>query len=379
VAPPCRRAAQPYKARRLGGDAVGRHKLLLLADRVEKAQRVAAEAEQRQQRQRSQAQQRAHRRPDALARVRSAKHEEGQHEAAGDLDADAGDQRRRARAQMRVGARGEREGDGEHQQDQRVVVRAAHREHEQDRVESHERGRRRRGMTETPGRACHKRHRPEARRGGDRFEHPQAARDAERRGRVAEERVERTVGGVLERPADEPEDRIGARFGGDVRVGVEPVQRAHASEREVAEDVLGDQGRPERQDHVREHDRARERAPGHRSGGDQHEQIARAHDQHQRLKAVSGEARSEALERSRHPVRPAADAGRDVFRRFRGGVGAEQQRGGQHPHQAERTEPAQDSRGRLRVSRPAGRRGRRTGDLDAGCGGRGLNDGHCCV
>jgi hypothetical protein len=234
-------------------------------------------------------------------------------------------------------------------------------------------------MTETAGRPCHERHRPEARGGRDRFQHPQATRDAERRRPVAEERVERPVRGVLERPADELEDRIGARFGGDVRVGVQSMQRPHAGEREVAEHVLGDQGRPEQQHHVCEHDRARDGAPGQRSGGDQHEHIARAHDQHQRLKAVSGESRAEALERPRQPVRPAADAGRDVFRWFRGGVGAQQERRGQHSQQTQRAQPAQESGRRSRVSRPTGLRGRRSGDPDAGCGGRGLNDGHCCV
>jgi hypothetical protein len=120
---------------------VGRNQLLLLADSVEEAERMRAEAEQRKQRQRCQAQQRAPRRPDALARARSAKHEEGQHDAAGDLDADARDQRRRACAQTRLGARREREGEGEHEQDQRVVVRASDRQHEQHRVQPHERRR----------------------------------------------------------------------------------------------------------------------------------------------------------------------------------------------------------------------------------------------
>jgi hypothetical protein len=43
---------------------------------------------------------------------------------------------------------------------------------------------------------------------------------------------------MLEGPADERIDGIGEGFGRHVRVRVEPVQAAHARERDVSEDVL---------------------------------------------------------------------------------------------------------------------------------------------
>jgi len=67
---------------------------------------------------------------------------------------------------------------------------------------------------------------------------------------------------MQERPSDERVDRIGGRFGGDMRVGVQAVQRTHAREREVAENVLGDQRRPQEQGHVRQQHRRGECAYG---------------------------------------------------------------------------------------------------------------------
>jgi hypothetical protein len=46
MAPPARRTAQAEEARRLSGNAVGRHQLLLLPDRTQEAQRVRPEAQQ---------------------------------------------------------------------------------------------------------------------------------------------------------------------------------------------------------------------------------------------------------------------------------------------------------------------------------------------
>ena len=60
MAPPARRPAQPDQARRLGGNAVRGHQLLLLADRVEEAERMHAEADQPHDRDRQQTRAGAH-------------------------------------------------------------------------------------------------------------------------------------------------------------------------------------------------------------------------------------------------------------------------------------------------------------------------------
>ncbi len=115
---------------------------------------------------------------------------------------------------------------------------AAHREHEQHRVQADERRRPPRALPEARGRAGDQRDGAEAGRTGDGLQRPQPACEAERRGGVAAEREEGPVGRVLERPADEHEGRIGGGFGCYVRVGVQAVQSSHAGKRQVAEDVL---------------------------------------------------------------------------------------------------------------------------------------------
>jgi hypothetical protein len=62
MSPPRRRPAQAHQARGLGRDAVGGNELLLLAHRVEEAERVHAEADDAQRDQREQAEHRALRR-----------------------------------------------------------------------------------------------------------------------------------------------------------------------------------------------------------------------------------------------------------------------------------------------------------------------------
>ncbi len=61
---------------------------------------------------------------------------------------------------------------------------------------------------------------------------------------------------MLKGPADEMEHLVGRRFGGDVRIRVKSVQDPQPRERQIAEDVLGDQRRAERHDHVGQHDRS---------------------------------------------------------------------------------------------------------------------------
>jgi hypothetical protein len=241
---------------------VRRHKLLLLADRVQEPEGMEAEADQPGDGKRKQAQRGARRHLQPLARARGCEHEKRQHQPGGDLDPDAGDQRAGARAQARARPRRQGEGEGEHQQDQSVVVRPADGEHEQHRVQAHERSRPAAGMAEAAGRARDQRDRGQARQPRECLQDPEAAREPKRRGGVADEREQRAVWGMLERPSDECEDRVRAGFRGDMRIRVQSVQSAHAREREVAEHVLGDQRRPEEEDHVRQHDAGGERAAG---------------------------------------------------------------------------------------------------------------------
>ncbi len=85
MAPPGRRAAEAHQARGLRGDAVGGHQLLLLADRVEEAESVHAEADHADREQREHAERDARQRREALAAKRRREHEERQYETRGQL------------------------------------------------------------------------------------------------------------------------------------------------------------------------------------------------------------------------------------------------------------------------------------------------------
>ena len=241
MAPPARRPAEAHQAGRLGGDAVRGDELLLLADGVHEVEGVNAEAEQSHERDRQQRSAGGERQLQALARPPRREHEERQHQAGGDLDADAGGQRRCAGAHLRArrtDARRQRQRccQGEHHQ--RVVVRARDREQHQHRVQADKRRRPPRRLPEPARSASDQCHRAEAREHRDHLECPHCSGRAERHQRVAEEREHRPVRRVLKRPADEVEDRVGWRFGSDVRVRVKPVQDTQAREREIAEHVL---------------------------------------------------------------------------------------------------------------------------------------------
>jgi len=227
MAPPARGAAQPHQSRRLGGHAVRGHHLLLLADGAEEAERVRAEADQPHHRDHQQCRPCPEHHPQSLALAGRGEHQEREHEPRGDLHSHARGQRRggRSRAAARAGrrARAQRERRGEREQQQRVVVRSAHRQHEQHGVQPDERGRPARRVAETPCRPRDQRHRAEAREDRQRLERPQPAREPERGERVAQQREQRPVGGVEKWPADEVVDGVGGRFGGDMRVGVQPV------------------------------------------------------------------------------------------------------------------------------------------------------------
>jgi hypothetical protein len=149
---------------------------------------------------------------------------------------------------------------------------------------------------------------------------------------------------MLKRPADEAERAVGWRFGGDVRVRVEPVQGADAREREIAEDVLGDQRRAEQQRDVREHDRDRDRGQRQRARDGEHEQVARAQRQHQQLEAAARDADAETLQRPGQPPGPAADTSGHVLRRALGCAGGDQENSDRDAEQSERAEGARERR-----------------------------------
>lgn len=101
---------------------------------------------------------------------------------------------------------------------------------------------------------------------------------------------------MLERPADEWKYRIGWRFGRHVHIGVQAVQYAKASEREVAEHVLGDERRSQKQQQVGRHDRQRDRTARQHLCGKQHGGVARTHHERQRLEARGADPESEAMQ-----------------------------------------------------------------------------------
>ena len=337
---------------------------------------MAAEADQRDGAEHGEAGDGRDEHAHAIAPASRREREERQHQPRRHLHADADRERGGAGTEARVRACRERKRGGEHQQDQRVVVRAADREHEQHRVEPDERARPAPRMAEPARGESDQRDRAETARDRDRLERPQRAADAERHGRVAEQREQRAVRRVLVRPAEEREHFVAGRLCGDVRVRVEPMQRAHPREADVAEHVLREQRRPEQQDHVRRRDRGGDRGEWERAREQQHEHVARAHDERQRLKAAGAERQVQPFERARQPRRPAAAARRHVLRRFAGCAGARQEDGDDHaeqPEQAERTRRARGPR-LVRRARAAARTPRSGGDSDRRFGqGRGLH------
>jgi hypothetical protein len=224
-----------------------------------------AEADQADRGERHEAEHSTTRDAQSLARARSREHEEGQHETRCELHAHACDQCAGGGAKARAPACAQQQGEPERQQDERVVMRAADRQHQQHRVQPDEGSRAVRRVPETRRRPRDQRHRAEARGDRHRFQQPQAAGEAQRSGHIARKREQRAVGGMLEWPSDEPEDSVRGSFGGHVRVRVQAVQSAHPRKGQIAEGVLREQRWPERQDHVCEQDRCGDRAKRQRA------------------------------------------------------------------------------------------------------------------
>jgi hypothetical protein len=318
------------------------HELLLLADRVEKAKCVRAEADQRDGSEREQAQRGGGDHAPALAPTRRSEHEKGQRQSCRDLDRHAHDQGRGAGAKARAGAGCQRERSSEHHHDQRVVVRSADREHQQHRVQPDERHRPALRLADLCRGACDQRDRAEAGGDGERLERPQPSRQPERRGRIAAEREQRAIGRVLVGPAEKPEHFVARRLRRHVRVGVKAVQRSQPRKAQVAEDILGDQRRAQQQDRVRGEHRRDQRAHRQRAREAEHQQVARAHDQRQRLKGARAEGQAQALQRTRQPARPTAASRGHVLRRFAGRARDRQEDRRDDAQQADRADRARD-------------------------------------
>ncbi len=289
-----------------------------------------------------------------------AEHQEGQHEPGRQLDADAAGQREGGAA--RAGRRAERQRRSQGEDHERVVVGAAHRQDEQDGVQAEEDGREGGRAAESCGGTGREPHRAQAADGSERFQRPQRPGQAEGRRHVAGEREQRSVGGVLERPADEAEHGVGRGLGGEVRVGVQAVQGAHAGEGDVAECVLGDQGRPERDDHVGRHDGRRQPPRRYRTGACQHHREGATGDEHQNLEAAAAEVRAGTGKRPGQPARPAAAVGGDVPGGRLRGVEHEQEQRGQQRQQAGRAAEPEGAAEALRAGRGHARAAGRPGE-----------------
>jgi len=163
---------------------VSRDQLLLLTDRIQESERVRAESDQRQRSEREQADARARERGQALP-SRGGENQEREQQPGGDLDPHAGNERGGSGPEAHAAARRERERDGEDEQDQRVVVGAADRQHQQHRVQADEGGGPASRAPEASRRPGDERHRCEARRDREPLERPQRAGDAEGRDRIA--------------------------------------------------------------------------------------------------------------------------------------------------------------------------------------------------
>ena len=250
-------------------------------------------------------------------------------------------------------------------------MRPSHGHNQEDGVQADEHRRPAPRAAEPARCSRHQRDARQARRDGDTFQRPQARRETERRDGVARQREQRAVWRVLVEPADELKGRIGRRVGRHVRIGVEAVERAEPGEVQIAEDVLRYERWAEEQDRMRAHDRRGDRAHRQAPGEQKHGQVARAHEQHERLEAAGADADIEALERSGQPVRPPAVAGRDVRGGFRG-------RSGGHENDAHGDSDQADQACQPRCSRAASRLRRRAEgssgtarDPQAVCGGHG--------
>jgi hypothetical protein len=131
---------------------VSGHELLLLADGVDEAERVRAEAEQADRRDRHEPEHAPDGHGRALAQARRREREKCEQQTGRHLHAHTRRQGERRSAVARRGLRAQRERRRHHKQDQGVVVRAPHRHHQQHGVQAHERGGPARAVAQAPRR-----------------------------------------------------------------------------------------------------------------------------------------------------------------------------------------------------------------------------------
>jgi hypothetical protein len=340
---------------------------------------VHPEAHQAHHQQHQQAHYGRRRRAPALPPVGGGEHQEGQQQARRELYPHPRRQRCRARPQPRKLPRRQRQGAGNRQQHKGVVVGAPHRQHQQDGVEANEGRRPAGGATQPSGRLRDQGDGGEAREDGDHLECPQPPRQAEGHDGIAGEGEQGAVGRVQEGPPDVAIGGVPEGFRGHMGVGVQSMEGAHAGEGQVSEDILGDQRRPQRQDHVGPHDRDRQGPHRQRAGAPQNEQIARGHHQDQRLKGRTGKTHVQSCQRPRQPPRPAPHPRRNVLRGAAGGPGADQQGGHEDAEEPQGAQGPQRSGRRSGLPGPGGAAPDCALRASAGYGSRDLDAFHCYV
>jgi hypothetical protein len=305
--------------------------------------------------------------PDALAPARRRQHHERKHEPGRCLHADADHEHgcgcpeialpissascagstggrpiQHSLARLRLPrARRERKRCRQDEQYERVVVGASRIELQQDRIQAYEHGRR-------PPRAAHparclrgQRDRAQARGHRDRLERPQSARQSKWGQGVGAECEQGSIGRVLKGPADEREHSVVGGFRRHVGVGVKSMQDPQAREREIAEHILGDEWRTHQQQHVRGRDREGDGLAGQYLCSEQHDHVARAHRQRERLKARGPDPEPKWVQRSRQPAGPATASGRHIGGGCSGGARAYAEYACRHDHQPRHSKHAQ--------------------------------------
>jgi hypothetical protein len=171
---------------------VGCDQFLLLAERAEEPERMRAETDEPEQEQGHERDGRGCQRAQSLATLGLREHEKREHDPGAGLCADPRHERGDSLAARTLCA--ERESARESQDHERVVVRAADGQYEQNRVQAHEGRSPHPRAAEALGCSGAQPHGRKAGENGDRLHRPQPAGDPEWGRGVARKREERSVG-----------------------------------------------------------------------------------------------------------------------------------------------------------------------------------------
>ena len=275
----------------------------MVLEQVEHREHVRPERRQREHGDSHGRKRRAEQDTPALARC----HEhERQHHAGGDLDRHGSDER--GAAQLRLAVQDQQRAGDERQRHEHVVVPAADRVDEEQRVEGEEQHRRHRTETEPPGARPDKCRAAERRQPRGRFERPHRARHAERYEHIAEQREQGPIVRGRVQPHRPGEGHRPVAGDGDraVHVRVHVVERPHPRVRHVVEDVRGEHRRRQGEQ-CHEDGGPRDRDPsGNPTRTEQHEHVERRHQDDQAIELVEPDpAAVPAMERAGHPARHA--------------------------------------------------------------------------